>query len=316
MGNRENHVLNVADLRWRNTGQRYSLWAEHSGEPVMEGLFVEQDIRPGLALHGTEVVFRQGMAGVGKMLPGLKLIVMLKGHVSVRFDQDFVQLGGARSNCVLLGANAEEPFERIVRQPGCHRQVVLTASHEWLAEAGMVELAEWAQLEALKGRPVSSRSGEASSRVLALASILLMPEADASPIARLQRESRALDLLLAAIQPVGRCETQHLEPRARQRVAHLLELLHGNLDHAWTLARLAQEMGSNPTTLQQHFRTATGCSIAGYLRRQRLQRAYEQLSQGRAVTEVAFDAGYSSPANFATAFKRQFGFSPREARFC
>ena len=35
---------------------------------------------------------------------------------------------------------------------------------------------------------------------------------------------------------------------------------------------------------------------------------------GISVAEAAYDAGYSSPANFSTAFKRMFGLSPREAK--
>jgi AraC-like DNA-binding protein len=31
------------------------------------------------------------------------------------------------------------------------------------------------------------------------------------------------------------------------------------------------------------------------------------------VTEAAYLAGYGSPANFATAFRRQYGLTPREA---
>lgn len=34
----------------------------------------------------------------------------------------------------------------------------------------------------------------------------------------------------------------------------------------------------------------------------------------RSITEIAFDAGYEYAGNFATAFRRTFGFAPRTVR--
>ncbi len=46
----------------------------------------------------------------------------------------------------------------------------------------------------------------------------------------------------------------------------------------------------------------------------RLQLAYDCLSRGdgRTITTVAYDHGFSSSAHFSTAFRRRFGFSPRD----
>jgi AraC-like DNA-binding protein len=38
------------------------------------------------------------------------------------------------------------------------------------------------------------------------------------------------------------------------------------------------------------------------------------LLQGASVTEAALLASYGSPANFATAFRRQYGVCPRNLR--
>jgi AraC-like DNA-binding protein len=46
-----------------------------------------------------------------------------------------------------------------------------------------------------------------------------------------------------------------------------------------------------------------------------LLRARQALEQeGRSVGEAADIAGYTSAANFATAFKRHFGITPRQCR--
>jgi AraC-like DNA-binding protein len=82
-----------------------------------------------------------------------------------------------------------------------------------------------------------------------------------------------------------------------------------------TLEAVARHAGMSESAIQRLFRAAHGMSVFEYARAQRLEQARQQLEQCKvSVTEAAFMAGYSSPANFATAFKRQYGVSPREVR--
>lgn len=55
-------------------------------------------------------------------------------------------------------------------------------------------------------------------------------------------------------------------------------------------------------------------SIFDYVRKLRLELAFASLRSGECtVAQASLIAGYSSPTNFATAFRRMFGVSPREA---
>ena len=95
----------------------------------------------------------------------------------------------------------------------------------------------------------------------------------------------------------------------------LTELLDSGAADDLSLAGIAREIGCNATTLQRQFRALRGLSVFEYQRQRRLQQAREALERdGVSVSEAAWRAGYSSPANFATAFKRQFGVSPRQLR--
>ena len=58
-----------------------------------------------------------------------------------------------------------------------------------------------------------------------------------------------------------------------------------------------------------------GTTIAAYLRRQRLARAYQAMrQQGLSVEDAASLAGYEHLSSFSAAFKRQYGFPPSQAR--
>jgi len=68
-------------------------------------------------------------------------------------------------------------------------------------------------------------------------------------------------------------------------------------------------MGSRRGLLCQVPRTSS------YRQRLRLDQARRRLgTTDLSISEIAFDAGYEHASNFATAFKRTFGFSPKEAR--
>jgi len=312
-------MLDTANLHWQHDQNQSSLWGESTVQPVLEGIFFERELRPGLFLHATHVDYHCGVSGAGHLSAGLKLIIMLQGRIDIRFAQTQLTLGGdAAHNCLLLRPIQQEaslriPFRREVRQSGSQKQVVLTVSTEWLAQAGLDQvLANSEQQNA--AADLAIRRHAASTQMLQTATHLLHSAADRNPLNTLQQESQALALLANALQEPNTSTVRPLNSRAQQRIKMLLDLLHSDLSVDWTLLTLAKQLGSNPTTLQTHFRQLTGNSIANYLRRLRLQQAYKQIQEGLSVTEAAFNAGYNSSANFATAFKRVHGISPLQAK--
>jgi AraC-like DNA-binding protein len=67
--------------------------------------------------------------------------------------------------------------------------------------------------------------------------------------------------------------------------------------------------------LQRQFRSVYGTTVFEFLRECRLQRARQALERdGITVGQAALLAGYTSAANFATAYRRRFGLAPKLAR--
>jgi len=94
-------------------------------------------------------------------------------------------------------------------------------------------------------------------------------------------------------------------------VGRALRLLHGNLDHPWTLAELAREAGASRSTLSEKFNTIVGLPPMQYLLHWRMQIAASRLADGAAkVCAVAREVGYESESTFSRAFKRVVGRSP------
>ncbi len=79
---------------------------------------------------------------------------------------------------------------------------------------------------------------------------------------------------------------------------------------------LSIELGVSRTTLYRLFEPYGG--VAREIRLQRLIAGHSALidnNDGRRICEVADSLGFSSADEFGRAFKRQFGYTPREARY-
>ena len=132
-------------------------------------------------------------------------------------------------------------------------------------------------------------------------------------------ESRAVEIVGEALQVIAKADTPavdaSLRPRDYQRVSAVTEFLEAHLDEALTLEAIARHAGVSVNTLQRTFRLVHDITVFDYVRARKMQRAREVLERdGVSVAQAAYAAGYTSAANFATAFRRFFGISPKNFR--
>jgi AraC-like DNA-binding protein len=92
---------------------------------------------------------------------------------------------------------------------------------------------------------------------------------------------------------------------------HALALLHKRPADAWSLQRLARELGVSRSSLAERFSLFVGQPPMRYLTWWRIQLACRLLCDDAAkVSAVALDVGYQSEAAFSRAFKAVVGTSP------
>lgn len=136
------------------------------------------------------------------------------------------------------------------------------------------------------------------------------------PLSRLMLEAKALELLYLSLRQLsGAGAAAAPRERDRRKVQDLCALLDSREGAAMSIAQLCRTLAWNETQMMEAFKQITGTTIANYRQRLRMEHALHQLrTTDLSITEIAFDAGYEHPSNFATAFKRTFGFSPRAGR--
>ncbi len=82
-----------------------------------------------------------------------------------------------------------------------------------------------------------------------------------------------------------------------------------------TAADIAAAAGFSPNYLSRKFREAVGVGVHDYLVSTRLRNAaFELLSTGMSVTQIALHCGFSDSNYFKDVFKKKYGVTPRDYR--
>lgn len=289
--------------------------AADRGAAAARAAFME--IQPGLTLQLVDLRAEAGQSQRVLIPPSLGISVLLQGRAELRcgrhrflFDAGTRLL--ARVPQVSLFQVAEEiEMMRHVEADVRVRHLSVQATPDWVDRSGVGScIAGTTSVDNAMQLPVWRASG----RIVALCEQLLVENDPDTALGRLRRESQVLDVLGQVLMArVPNPPRMALDARRLRRLRQVREQLESESE-APTVEQLACGAGMSVDTLQREFRAAFGTTVFGYLQEYRLQRAYRALEAGSPVSRAAYAAGYSSPANFSTAFKRRFGVSPKEVR--
>lgn len=155
--------------------------------------------------------------------------------------------------------------------------------HDWLADAAKLGRASMARVDAGEGLDCAAIQARALV-VAATAGVLrLLDDPAADP---------------------------RQEPPLVARVRVLIQNQLG--DHQLSVRRLAEQSGCTADYLSHVFRQATGEHLAGFINRQRMERATRLLSEsGLAGKEVAWACGFATQSYFIRTFRAHFGMTPK-----
>lgn len=96
-------------------------------------------------------------------------------------------------------------------------------------------------------------------------------------------------------------------------VQAMQDCIEEHIDGNVSLKDLAEAAHFSPWYAARLFRELTGVSPADYARKLRLSRSALRLRDEHvSITDIAFDAGFSSVEGYQRAFRREFGHNPKE----
>lgn len=282
-------------------------------------------LRPGLSFHFCAETNHVDYVAHGTVNDHIRIVLVLDGSVDVAYGNRQVRLASppksagsehAPRDAAMVTMLEPDAFRRVLRPGEAFRLVSIGLSRQWIeetlcdGEAGTAYLAT---------SHLDTSFWTASPHARMLAEQMLNPTPLQPQLINMYLESRTIELVTEALAKFHRTGPQpvrqDLRPTVHQRMCELKAWLSENASMPLGMEQIARQMNTTPSTLQRHFRLTHGVTVFDFLHQERLRQALQALKRnGVSVSEAASVAGYTNAASFATAFKRQFGLSPRQVR--
>ena len=110
------------------------------------------------------------------------------------------------------------------------------------------------------------------------------------------------------------CYEDGITMNYRQDMDNCIKYIESHLEEKITMQELADSIHYSLYHFGRVFQACYGMAPMEYVRYRKLLMAMNDLEQGNKITQVGLNYGYETPSGFAKAFRREFGFSPKEYR--
>lgn len=268
----------------------------------------------GLHIHGGDTVEQHPFHVDSSVSDGLSCIFFLHGRVDVTVGGrklQFCASGRGDIAAATLITATREQFHRHSPARQQVRHLVISASRAWLD----AHAPGWARASA---HPFGFDGWRASTRIAHLVTGLLAPSDVGHPFANLRAEAQAIEIIAEAATTLTDLDAGHTTATGnthQRALDRAKEFIVSNSTSDLSVQMIARQAGLSVSSLQSLFRSQEGCGVFTFVRKIRLDMARTRLCAGAiTIAEASLLAGYTNPANFATAFRRQFGCSPRKVR--
>lgn len=248
-----------------------------------------------------------------------QLIVQLTGRHVFSLEDKRITMDATRKPVgLMVRVNHQSVITYHGSFEGPFRKIQLSTPLEWLDE--MMQSASAHEGSGETRDPASVlltdhldyRLWEVSPEIARLADQLIFPPPEETGLDQsLFRMSRGLEIFRRALSETldrrGERGVARMGRSAEDMRLYILAHLHEDL----SLHQLEEHFHINRRSLQRIFKTRYGVTISDFIRKERLQKAHSGLQQhGLTIAQAAFVAGYSSTANFTTAFRKEFDMPP------
>jgi len=306
----------------RPSGRAYTIAMPYLDEDdvVIHGNLNNYDCHSGLRVHATDTLEAHDLDTKTLINPELTVAVFLEGVVEMELDGKRIRLGDPEKPVGHAWTVTRRVSSRRISRKGTHiRKVLVSAPHEWINTYVEDLPGDSALIIAFMNTHRNDARWTPSKRTLALCEQILNPPPAPHVIQRMNIESKAIEIFSDALSALSGMTDPYaadsMSVRAIGRAQEIRTYVLDHIDDDLSLATIARELGCSIESMQRAFKAAYGGTIVDFIREYRLHQARRALiSEGISISEAAYRAGYSNPANFSTAFKKLFGLTPSDAK--
>lgn len=249
----------------------------------------------------------------GILKPGLFLSIVLEGEGAGALSDGTASFRYTENQMTALAVQEPASWDGDAARGTHMRAASLAFPYASIDRLGL--RAVFLDLFKTSGRPVAYVAMKAPPRLQAIALEMLSPTIQDRE-GHLLLAAQATEILARSIFALKHhTSVDGTLDQKRARLHAVKDVIDSDLRHPWSIAELARRAGLSRRSFNIRFRAAFGVSAIDYIRISRLDAAKEALVYRQfSVAEAAYHVGYSSPANFATAFRKRFGFAPSRCR--
>lgn len=283
--------------------------------PTMEGVLVGQEVQTGLFATGYDVRFLEDIALDETVEPSLMCAMPIAGHVSPMDVDGFGTIAFESGAPVLICFGKAGRCKSVCRAGQYSAVGGFSLRQEFLVRlaesTGGRELRSLARL--FEDDFVAIRFTASSE--LRLAATRMLDTRYGGTLARLHLESCALAFVAEAARLIGTLDDRvpGISKRHYDQAVRAKELLDQDIAQPPSIDTLTRLVGVNATTLRANFLKVFGTTIFGHVRNRRLEVAQFLLrTHDLSIAEVAYRVGFTNAGAFSSAYRKQYGRSPRE----
>lgn len=284
---------------------------------ILRGHFSWKHFSTAMDLHSSDTVEVENHEVEAVLPPALTVCILLEGKLECAFGNLETALDATAGPKAYIWAYARPIQWRRKIQAGMRiRKVNISIEAEWFRNQIDKGLFVDQEIDHLFENPFEIHQWIPSSKLTTLTSQVILQGQSDTLLHSIRRESKSLEILGEAFEHFAK-GNQGTQPDEKQRTLSRAELVRDFIERQdmtrLNLAHISKELGFSVSSMQGSFKKAYEMTIMDYVRERCLIKAYEALDKDQvSIAEAAFIAGYNSPANFSTAFKRHFGVSPSE----
>jgi len=265
-----------------------------------------------VSLSGGMLTFSEPEQMVEDNEPGLKLAVILGGHLSYRFpDEGPVDIAGPAYHVTLSESPYSVQHRFGITEP--LQYITVRMPLATLADHFDVDVARLSRRFGVRlGLSPACLDQPANKAILALGRQMLSPPV-CGPMRTIYLSGKALELtatVMTALTAQTSAAAAPLRSGDMRRLHQARDIVLQRLQSPPTLPELARLAGLNVTKLSTGFRQAFGHSVYEFVRGQRLLLAHQMLAGGDiSVAEAAHACGYTD-SHFSKVFRKRYGIAP------
>ncbi|QEW18033.1 Regulatory protein PchR [Marinibacterium anthonyi] len=252
------------------------------------------------------------------ILPKFQIMIILEGEQKFYLDDHLHHLDATRHPVAFMMRIAHPTTLRYGGAWGDpYRKIALATPDDWFDR---IELSASDDRPPGRAGPILShgfdtRSWTPSAEIVRLTEQIIAPPPEESEADRgLFRFSRGVEIMRRAMSEAVRARAAIATP-ADPRPEDLRLYILSHLNEPLGLDQLESHFHLNRRSLQRMFKQRFGVTLSDFIRQERLKSACRALQDGgTSIARAAHLAGYTSAANFTTAFRREFGVPPGAMR--